>query len=422
EAHERESWTGEEWRAWKEERLAFLLHRAATQVPYYRDEWVRRRAAGDDAPWEDLANWPELDKEAVRRAPEDFVADDVDRRKLLEVVTSGTTGTPIRLWRSRTMDRSWYALFEAWKRRWYGIDRTSRWAIVGGRSVVPPDQRRPPFWVWNAGMHQLYLSGLHIGRETVAAYLDAMARHRVSHMIGYPSSLYAMAWMAADQGLVAPRLRVVVSNAEPLRPEHREAIARVFGCPVRDTYGMVETVAAANECEHGGMHLWPDVGVVEAVDDEGHAVPPGTPGALICTGLLNADMPLIRYRVGDRAVLGAPTGEPCACGRRLPVLERIEGRSIDNLVAPDGRRLFWWDPTVFAGIPTRERQVIQERVDKIDVVVVPAEGFDEASERLVVERMRRLLGDVEVTVRRADAIPRGPNGKFRSVVSHVAQR
>ncbi|HMT21434.1 MAG TPA: hypothetical protein PKE20_09365, partial [Promineifilum sp.] len=36
---DRDTWTVEQWRDWNEERLAFVLQRAATKVPYYRDLW-----------------------------------------------------------------------------------------------------------------------------------------------------------------------------------------------------------------------------------------------------------------------------------------------------------------------------------------------------------------------------------------------
>lgn len=422
EALARDGWSAEQWDAWRAERLHALLERAATRVPFYREHWARRREAGDTASWTELENWPILDKDTLRERAPDLVAEDVPRGSLVELSTSGTTGAPISLWRSHETDQAWYALFEARLRRWFGADRTTRWAMLGSKSVVPPGQRHPPFWVWNAGMQQLYLSGLHVGRDTVGAYLDAIRKHGVTHLVGYPSSLYAMAWMAEEQGLSGPRLRFVLSNAEPLTPERRAAIGRLFGCEVYDTYGMVEIAAAASECAHGSLHLWPEVGVIEAVDAEYRPVPAGTVGEFLCTGLLNADMPLIRYRVGDRGALAPDDGQPCACGRRLPLMLGLEGRTIDNLVAPDGRRIFAWEPTVFHDIPLRERQVTQFALDRIDVAVVPIPGFDEASERAIVARFRELLGAVDVVVRRVDEIPRTASGKFRSIVSHVAQR
>src|SRR5207302_1358172 len=118
--------------------------------------------------------------------------------------------------------------------------------------------------------------------------------------------------------------RVAITSAEPLREWERETIAAAFGCPVRETYGMSETVAWASECERGTLHLWPEVGLIEVLAD-GRVTAPGEFGEFICTGLLNADFPLIRCRLGDAGRL-APSGALCACGRTLPALAAVHGR------------------------------------------------------------------------------------------------
>ncbi|MGH7648352.1 MAG: hypothetical protein ACREND_09570, partial [Gemmatimonadaceae bacterium] len=123
----RESWTDEQWRVWREERLASVLERAATRVPFYRDMWSARRGDGAGASWSVMDNWPILEKDAVRKAPDRFVADDCDRARMFLEHTSGTTGTSLDLWWSRRTVREWYALFEARWRRWYGVSRHDRW-------------------------------------------------------------------------------------------------------------------------------------------------------------------------------------------------------------------------------------------------------------------------------------------------------
>ncbi len=134
--------------------------------------------------------------------------------------------------------------------------------------VAAPGRSRPPYWVWNAPMRQLYLSSYHLAPSTVRDYCEAMRRHGVVYLLGYPSAIAELARDAMEMGVTIPLLKVVISNAEPLLPDQRRLIQEVFGCPVRDTYGMAEMVAAAGECEHGTLHLWPEVGVVEVLDDD----------------------------------------------------------------------------------------------------------------------------------------------------------
>lgn len=419
EATERERWSPERWRAWQQERLARLLHHAATKVPYYREHWQARRRRGDRSSWEELGNWPVLTKEALRSSPEAFLAEGVPRALLFRLQTSGSTGTPLTLYRDPAAMRAWYTLFEARWRRWYGVDLETRWAMIGGRMVVPPGQDAPPYWVWNQGMRQLYMSTYHIRPETIGDYLEAMRRHRVRYVYGYASSMGALALRVEEAGLEAPPLAVAISNAEPLLDHQREAIERVFGCPVHDTYGMSEAVAGASECAHGALHLWPDAGVTEVVgDDDLQPVPAGRVGTLLCTGLLNRAMPLVRYRVGDRLAL-APDGGPCACGRSLPRIDRLEGRIEDRILTPDGRRVSRFG-AVFHGVAVREVQLVQESQEEVRVLVVPAAGYGADDEAAMRQRLRDRLGPMAVAFEYRDEIPRRANGKFRSIVSRIA--
>ena len=215
-ALERDRWSPERWRAWQEERLAFVLHRAATRVPYYRDQWSTRRRRGDRGSWELLANWPALEKEQLRRNPRAFVADDCNPRGMFHEHTSGTSGTPLDLWWSRSTVRAWYALFEARWRRWHGVTRHDRWAILGGQLVAPVMQKTPPFWVWNRALNQLYMSSYHLAPESLPHFCKALERYRVRYLFGYTSSLQRLASGVATSGSHLADLRVVITNAEPV--------------------------------------------------------------------------------------------------------------------------------------------------------------------------------------------------------------
>lgn len=416
-AHER--WTPEQWREWRESRLAFILHRAALDVPYYREQWARRRAAGDRASVEVLENWPVLSKEALRSNPHAFLADDCDPSSMFYEHTSGTTGKPLHIWLSKETVRQWFALFEARSRRWYGVNRNDRWAILGGQLIAPVERERPPFWVWNMGQNQLYLSAYHLASPNITAYLEAMKKHEVRYLLGYPSGLYRLAQEIIDHGLAAPQLAVVIGNAEPLLDHQRQAIAQAFGCPVRETYGMAEIAAAASDCELDRLHVWLEAGHIEILSDTAdEPVPDGEAGRLIATGLINADMPLIRYETGDRAALDVAG---CACGRTLPVLKAIEGRVDDVVITRDGRHIGRLDPVFKADLPIREAQIIQEDWDLIRVLYVPTATYTERDGDLLAQRIRDRTGEqMQIILEAVEAVPRTANGKFRAVISRVA--
>jgi phenylacetate-CoA ligase len=395
-----------------------MLDHAARHVPYYRELWSARRRAGDGRPWDVLANWPLLEKPTLRQNPRAFVADDCAFSSLFRDQTSGTTGTPLDIWRSRAGVRSRYALFEARYRHWNGFTRHDRWAILGGQLVTPASRQRPPFWVWNAALRQLYLSSQHLAPGRAEVYLEAMKRYGVRYLWGYTSSLCVLAHEILEGGLAAVGLEMVITNAEPLSDAQRKTIEAAFECPARETYGMVEFVAAASECEHGALHAWPEVGELEILEGENPSGP-GSMGEFVCTGFQNPEMPLIRYRVGDSGQ--APDwNHACACGRRLPVLRNLRGRTNDVVIAPDGRRVFWLNP-VFYGQPVREAQIIQQSLDRIQVRYVPGNGFDLIARRTIRRRLIERLGPMQVDFEAVERLPRGPNGKFQAVVNRLGR-
>lgn len=419
EALDRESWNSGRWAAWREERLAYVLHRAASQVPYYREQWAARRRAGDRVSWEYLENWPILEKESVRENPRAFVADDCDVRKMFHDHTSGSTGKPLSVWLTRKTVREWYALNAARTLQWNEVSRQDRWAMIAGQLVTPVSQRYPPFWVWNQGLNQLYMSSYHLAPDLMASYLEALSRYRVIYLYGYPSSLCTLAQAVLESGRNDLRMAVALTTAEPVYEYQRSAIAEAFNCPVRETYGMAEIVTMASECASARLHLWPEVGWVEVIHD-GQSIPIGTSGDLVCTGLLNADMPLIRYRTGDRGGLMDSSGT-CQCGRTLPVLGSIDGRIGDVLYTRDGRRVSRFGAVFSGDVALREAQIIQETLDRVRVNYVPTPSFTSHHAQLIMQRVKDRMGDIEVVMEPMTEIPRGTNGKFRIVICKVSQ-
>ncbi len=414
-ALERDHWTETQWDKWRQERLSLILHRAATRVPYYRDAWAKRRQKGDRSSYEYLENWPVLEKQTLRECGIKFVADDRNPKKMYRDHTSGTTGTSLDLWMTRDTVKDWYALSEARWRRWYGVSKKDRWAILGGQLVTPVQQEKPPFWVWNAGLNQLYMSAYHLAPDYMKYYVQALKENRISYLVGYTSALYSLAQAVKNEGRNDVKMDVVITNAEPLYDHQRELISDAFGCPVRETYGMAEIAAAASECTCGNLHQWPEAGVIEQGENNRNG--DGESAEFICTGLVNPDMPLIRYRVGDSGML---SDETCGCGRTLPLIKKIEGRNDDLLYTADGRRIGRLDPVFKDAFGIAEAQINQTSLREITVKYVPAFSFERAVELTIADRIHERMGDVQVSFERVSKIPRTASGKFRAVICDLS--
>jgi phenylacetate-CoA ligase len=168
------------------------------------------------------------------------------------------------------------------------------------------------------------------------------------------------------------------------------------------------------------MHLTAEDVIVELVDPQGHPVPQGQPGEIVVTHLATRDFPFIRYRTGDVAVMD---GRSCACGRGLPCLSEIHGRSTDFVVAADGTVLHGLALIyVLRDLPgVKAFKVVQHTRARTEVQLVVDPTFDRRRQRpAIVDGFRRRLGEqVEVDMRFVDAIAPEKSGKYRYIVSHV---
>lgn len=410
----RDHWNTSTWETYTTRAVTELASTAVERVPHYRQTYsVEQKAAARSGR---LADLPLLDKAPLRQNPEQFVDPTVRPRRPRVFLTSGSSGTPIATWWSTDELRASMALREARSARWAGTSFRFPRATFSGRMVEPDPDSSGPFYRFNAVERQIYLSAFHLRPDTAETYVRAFRRHKIQWATGYAVSFGLLAQFILDSGIEPLALRAVVTTSEKLTPTMRQRISTAFGCPVYEEYAAVENAFFASECREGSLHVSPDAGVVEILRPDGSAADPGEVGEVVVTGLLRRVQPLIRYRIGD-AAMWAP--DSCRCGRGMPVIAEVCGRTEDVLVGPDGRQLVRFHG-IFVGLDQIvEAQVIQETLDRFRIMVVPDAGFDDADETEMIQRMRQRLGDVAVEVVRVERIPRTATGKFQAVVSEL---
>lgn len=253
-------------------------------------------------------------------------------------------------------------------------------------------------------------------------YLDAIARIGPKMLFGYASALALLATHAERRGRVMSDCgaRVAFATGETLYPGQRAVIERVFGAPVANGYGSRDAGFIAHQCPVGSLHLSAEHIIVELVDPQGRPVPPGEQGEIVTTHLATDDFPFIRYRTGDVAALGT---EPCACGRGLPVLREVFGRSTDFIRTRAGKAMH----ALALIYEVRDKPGVQafkltQQADySLDLQLVTAADFTDQVESVIRSGILARMGDDAVlTIRRVAAIPPEKSGKYRYVVSHVA--
>jgi phenylacetate-CoA ligase len=405
---------------YQRQQLQALMKLAATRVPYYRKMFSEKRIdpRSIESP-EHLQQLPILEKEIVRASPTSLIDETLDKRRLLCGHTSGTTGTPLTLYRDVWLSSAQFAYLDA---RWHKVVGMSRRAnpsvCIGGHLVAAPNQTRPPFWVYNRRWKQLYMSSYHLSPKYLGYYVDELRKFRTDYIEGYPSSIYSIARYILDKKLAPVPFKACFTTAETLFDYHREAIKEACGCRTYDQYGCGEMVVFAAECEGGSMHLSPEYGVVEVVDENDKPVAVGQTGQLICTSLVNWVQPFIRYRLGDIGVLRS--GQ-CSCGSSLPMLDSIGGRVDEVLITRDGRRIGRLDP-VFKGLRGfYETQVVQDDYDRFRIRIVPSSDYTEEDGQIAISNFAQRVGKADIRIELVKAIERTSAGKFRAVVCNLAE-
>jgi phenylacetate-CoA ligase len=212
-------------------------------------------------------------------------------------------------------------------------------------------------------------------------------------------------------------IRVAFVTSERLYPEQRDQIASTFGCRVANGYGGRDAGFIAHECPHGGMHITAEDIIVEIADANGNIQPAGVAGEIVVTHMATRSFPFIRYRTGDVAILD---DRSCPCGRGLPLIREIQGRTTDFVMARDGTVMHGLALVyVVRDLPGIAKfKIVQESVDHTRVLLVVNADFDRGNAQGISAQMAQRLGQgVRIDIEFVDDIPAEASGKYRYVVS-----
>lgn len=257
-------------------------------------------------------------------------------------------------------------------------------------------------------------------RTDVERQLAWLVREDPDYLITHASNLHALAELSLKQGVRLPRLRQARTYSEALRPDLRETVRAAWGVQIADGYSCEEAGNIALQCpRHEHYHIQSENLLVEILDEAGRPCAPGETGRVVITTLHNFAMPLIRYELGDYAEVG----EPCECGRGLPVLTRILGRRRNMVVLPDGRRHWPSMPSTMwhAVAPIEQFQVTQTGIGSLEVKYVMGRPLSQEEiaglEQALAERFSHAF---DIVWQRVDAIERGQGGKYEDFISLLA--
>lgn len=410
-------WSRDRLRRYQGERLRALVRHAVRRVPFYRDLYGREGVNPDrirDA--EDIVRLPVTSRRDLQAFGEDNLrAQGLAPRSLSRHCTSGSTGEPLRVWRTRS-EELLLAAFRLRALRQFGVRPGERLASVqflpeGARPV-----RRPGPFVRRVWPH----FEIHCQLE-IEAILAVLREVRPAVLAGLPPVLDRICEALGPDGDPRLRPRLVISGAEVLTPAVRERLEGRFAAPVFDRYGAVECRLIAASCPRfpSRYHVCGDAVLVEVLKD-GRPAQPGEEGEVLVTALHSYAMPFIRYRVGDLVRLEAAS---CPCGSPYAALAAVRGRLLDRLIRADGSEVHI--PVVIHAVPEaapwiRRFRVVQREAGRVVIEVMsgddPGPERRAATERRLEERIDGMRVSIEM---RPDLRP-DETGTFRLFRSEIA--
>lgn len=396
--------------------LKQLLRHAADTVPHYSE--ALRGMDIDRLEWPAFRLLPILKRQALQENLTSLCCTRVlpSHGAVTEGRTSGSTGMPVSFLQTAATQHFWNALTLR-EHLWQGRDFAGKLAAI---RVKVEEGHWPD---WGAPAAQVFKTGsgatLNV-RSDVEAQLDWLVREGPDYLITHASNLQALAVLSIRRGIRLPQLRQARSYSEALRPGLRETVHEAWGVDVADSYSCEEAGYIALQCpQHEHYHVQSENLLVEILDEDGRPCEPGETGRVVITTLHNFAMPLIRYELGDYAEVG----EPCDCGRGLPVLTRIHGRRRNMIVLPDGRRHWPSMPSaMWHGVaPIDQFQVTQTGIGSLEVKYVMGRPLSQEEiaglEKALAERFSHAF---DIGWQRVDAIERGLGGKYEDFISLLA--
>ncbi len=398
--------------------LRRLLRFAVAHVPHYHEHLERANLhTPDRIDAASFLHWPTLNKAEIQRDADALLARNLPASHggVEWIATSGSTGQPLRaansglgiLFQHAHLLRSHF---------WYGLDPHAKFAII--RAVAPTAVNRD----WGAPHNNAFRTG---PSATFSAFedhrrqLEWLRAEAPTCLLTLNSNLRALLELSMRHDLVPTGIRTVMGMSNIAAPDLAELARTYWNARYYQSYACSEAGSIALQCpQHEHLHVQSEHVLLEILRPDGSPCALGEIGRVVITDLHNFAMPLIRYELGDQAAFGPP----CPCGRGLPVLQVVAGRTGDLAVDPTGRSFFahlaqgFWATVA----PILQRQIVQLAADRLEIRYVAERDLTpEEIARLVAEIRNAMRYDYAIDCVRVPEILPGPGAKFVDFVSMI---
>jgi phenylacetate-CoA ligase len=400
-------------------KLKKLLQHANDNVPFYHKMFKKLNFDPEYVTSvEDLNKLPILTKEIVNKNFNELYARNYSKEDFILSRTGGSTAAPMKFY----IDQKWEACnmaaaYRSWS--WAGYNLGDKMAYLWSAPQDLQDWSRTMSKVRDYFLKTIHLDAFNLTEENMNQYIKTLTSFKPKIINTYASVIFTFSEYIRKMGIDTIKPKAIVTTSDMLYDYKRKSIEKAFNCEVFDYYSGRDTTLQAAECrEHFGYHMSIENAVVEFMKENEH-VAPGETGDLIITDLCNYAMPFIRYEIGD---LGIPSDERCPCGRTLPIMKSLKGRTYDYILTSDGRLLsglFFHHILVHYEIQgIKEFQIVQKTKDKIIIFIVKNEKENTDDINRFISLIKENVGE-KVEVEYVSSIKRTSAGKLMHVISKL---
>lgn len=411
-----QSFSEDEILAWQLKQFGRVFGEAYDHTSYYKkvfdDIGVNPRNIQN---FDFLKNVPILTKDVLREYPNKFI--NKTRKVVYTARTGGTTGAPL----ATPFDADstqWASAFLARFFEQAGVKYGDRNLHMTGQPVVPTSEKKK-FWRTDLLGNSLYLSVHHLGPSTFSLYWEKIKKFKPKYVFGYTSFIYDLArYINVNEKAGELKLQGVFPSSEKLTDIMREEMEKAFSCQVFDHYGSTEGIPLITQCREGAYHIVPESGLIEFLNENGVPAKIGEPAEMYMTSLRQLSRPILRYRIGDTAIL---SNRKCQCGLHWPIIQELTGRLSEWVTLNDGRRISQFSHQVFKSASNvEESQIVQHDYDVFDVTIVKSPNYQQRDEEFIRDRILDLTGQQgRISFNYVQSIPKTSGGKKPSLISHV---
>ncbi len=410
-------WSRDKLECYQLERLKTFIEKIKHDIPYYTK--CKKVGSLKIETLLDIQLLPITDKKFMRENSQQLLSNNINSLKKFS--TGGSTGEPLIFYLSK--ERVSNDIAAKWRAtRWWGVDVGDPEIVLWGSPIELGAQDFVRS-IRDKVLRSRLLPVFEMNNSNIKEYINSIKKFKPKMLFGYPSSIALLAKFAKKLNIRLDNVgvKVVFVTAEQLYEDSRREIESTFRCKVANGYGGRDSGFIAHECPSGNMHITAENILLEIVDSDGKTLPAGEIGEIVVTNLATSEYPFLRYRTGD---LGILDNQICPCGRTLPLLKKIQGRTTDFIIATNGAAVHALSLIYILREIEEiiEFQIIQESSQKILILLNLSQELNDVQLLDIKKSFKKRLGQgMKIVFESVQEIAREKSGKLRHVKSNISQ-